>query len=358
MVELTHGNILEAETEALVNTVNCVGVMGRGIALQFRKAFPENFKVYEAACENKEVSPGKVLVFETGRLTGPRFIINFPTKRHWRGKSRIEYIDSGLKSLVDEIKKRKIKSVAVPPLGCGLGGLSWQSVRPRIMRAFDELPNVRALLFEPTGAPKAEEMAKEQRPPKMTLGRAVLIELMVRYLVAVLDPFVSLLEIHKLMYFMQEAGEPLNLKYEKALYGPYARNLRHVLNVIEGHFITGYGDAADKPERPIELLPNAPKVAKDLILSHPETQARFERVARLIHGFETPYGMELLATVHWVATREDARSAEEAIDRTYSWNDRKRIFDGKQIHRAWQVLARQGWLPSEASIGMSDRNGE
>jgi len=349
MVELTRGNILDAKVDALVNTVNCVGVMGRGIALQFKKAFPENFEAYEVACKKKELSPGKVLVFETGRLTGPRFIINFPTKRHWRGKSRIEYIDSGLKSLIDEIRRRKIKSVAVPPLGCGLGGLSWKTVRPRIVRAFNQLPNVRVLLFEPSGAPKAEKMAKAQSPPAMTLGRAVLIELMVRYLVAVLDPFVSLLEIHKLMYFMQEAGEPLNLKYEKALYGPYAKNLRHVLNVIEGHFITGYGDAADKPERPIELLPKAAEAAKDLIVSHPETQARFERVARLIHGFETPYGMELLATVHWVGMHEGARSAEDAIERTYAWNDRKRIFDNKQIRRAWQVLAAQGWLPSDSA---------
>lgn len=350
MVELTRGNILDAQVDALVNTVNCVGIMGRGIALQFKKSFPENFKAYEIACKKKEVRPGTVLVFETGRLTGPRFIINFPTKRDWRGKSRIEDIDSGLESLIDEIRKREIRSVAVPPLGCGLGGLSWNTVRPRIVKAFDQLPNVRALLFEPSGAPKAEKMAKTQRSPEMTLGRAVLIELMVRYLVAVLDPFVSLLEIHKLMYFMQEAGEPLNLKYEKALYGPYAKNLRHVLNVIEGHFITGYGDAADKPERPIELLPKAAEAAKSLIVSHPETQARFERVARLIHGFETPYGMELLATVHWVATREGAHSAEHAIERTYAWNDRKRIFDSKQIRRAWQVLAAQRWLPSDSAI--------
>jgi len=353
MVELTRGNILEADVEALVNTVNCVGVMGRGIALQFRKAFPENFKAYELACKRKEVRPGKVFVLETGRLTGPRFIINFPTKRHWRGKAQIEYIDAGLESLVDEIRKRKIKSVAVPPLGCGLGGLNWKSVRPRIVRAFEELPNARILLFEPTGAPRAQKMAKEQRPPKMTLGRAVLIELMVRYLIAVLDPFVSLLEIHKLMYFMQEAGEPLNLKYEKALYGPYARNLRHVLNLIEGHYVTGYGDAADKPERPIELLPKAAESARNLVLSHPETQARFERVARLIHGFETPYGMELLATVHWVATREGARSAGEAIERTYKWNDRKRVFDSKQIRRAWQVLADQQWLSDQAGVETS-----
>src|SRR5260370_13224320 len=174
MIELTHGDILQADTEALVNTVNCVGVMGRGIALQFRKAFLENFKAYEAACERGEVRPGKMLVFETGRLTGPRYIINFPTKRHWKGKSRMEDIDAGLSALVQEIRKRGIGSVAVPPLGCGLGGLHWGEVRPKIVSAFEELPKVRVLLFEPAGAPKADEMVKQTRVPTMTTGRAVL----------------------------------------------------------------------------------------------------------------------------------------------------------------------------------------
>src|SRR5882724_370003 len=229
-----------------------------------------------------------MLVFDTGRLTGPRYIINFPTKRHWKGKSRIEDIEAGLPALIAEIKKRGIRSVAVPPLGCGLGGLNWFEVRPRIVKAFEELPDVRVLVFEPAGAPEPAEMVKERKIPNMTPGRAVLIELMSRYLSAVMDPFVTLLEIHKLMYFMQEAGENLRLKYEKGLYGPYAKNLRPVLNVIEGHFISGYGDAEDDPERPIELLPGATESAAALIETLPETQARFDRVfdrvARLIHG--------------------------------------------------------------------------
>jgi len=349
MVELTHGDILQADTEALVNTVNCVAVMGRGIALQFRKAFPENFKAYARACERKEVHPGKMLVYETGLLTGPRFIINFPTKRHWKGKSRVEDVDAGLRALIEETRIRGIRSVAVPPLGCGLGGLDWRIIRPKIVRAFEALPDVRVLLFEPTGAPKPEQMAKERRVPRMTPGRAVLIELMVRYLTAVLDPFVSLLEIHKLMYFMQEAGERLNLKYEKGTYGPYATNLRHVLSLVEGHFITGYGDADDKPERPIELLPEAASAAAGLLASHPETQERFDMVARLIHGFETPYGMELLATTHWVCTREGARSVDEAVTRTYAWSDRKRMFNAKQIRLAWQVLVDRGWISKSSS---------
>jgi O-acetyl-ADP-ribose deacetylase (regulator of RNase III) len=344
MIELAHGDILLADAEALVNTVNCVGVMGRGIALQFRKAYPENFKLYEAACEREEVRPGQMLVFETGLLTGPKYIINFPTKRHWKGKSRMEDIDAGLPALVHEIKKRGIRSMAVPPLGCGLGGLDWNKVRPKIMCAFEELPEVKVVLFEPSGAPKAEEMVKEQRAPAMTPGRAVLVELMSRYLAAVMDPFITLLEIHKLMYFMQEAGENLRLKYEKATYGPYAKNLRHVLSLVEGHFISGHGDAEDDPERPIELLPGVTESASAFIESHPGTQARFDRVAMLIHGFETPYGMELLATVHWVCTREGAKFADDAIKLTYAWNERKKNFDRRQIALARDVLAGQGWL--------------
>ncbi|MGA2591864.1 MAG: macro domain-containing protein [Bryobacteraceae bacterium] len=344
MIEITHGDILTANTEALVNTVNCVGVMGRGIALQFRKAFPENFKVYEAACGREEVRPGKMLVFETGLMTGPRYIINFPTKRHWKGRSQMRDIDAGLPTLIEEIKTRGIRSVAVPPLGCGLGGLDWSEVRPKILQAFENLPDVRVLLFEPSGPPKAEEMVKERRVPGMTAGRAVLVELMSRYLAAVMDPFITLLEIHKLMYFMQEAGEELRLQYEKATYGPYAKNLRHVLSLVEGHFITGYGDAEDNPEKPIELLPGVTAVASAFIESHPETQGRFDRVARLIHGFETPFGMELLATVHWVCTREGAKSEDDAVERTYAWSERKKGFEQKQIALARDVLAAQGWL--------------
>lgn len=344
MIELKQGDILLAEADALVNSVNCVGIMGRGIALQLRKAFPENFGVYQAACKRKEVRPGKMFVYETGLLQ-PRFIINFPTKRHWKGRSRIEDIDAGLRGLVKEIRHRKIRSVAVPPLGCGLGGLDWNVVRPRITRAFEDLPNVRVLLFEPAGAPKVEDMVIEHHLPRMTPGRAVLIELMRRYLAAVLYPFVSLLEIHKLMYFMQEAGEHLNLKYEKGIYGPYAKNLRHVLTLIEGHFTTGFGDAADEPERSIELLPGVSGLAKGFVASHLDTHKRVQRVARLIHGFETPYGMELLSTVHWVSSREGASSADDAIRKTYDWSQRKQIFADKQIRLAWDVLSGQGWLP-------------
>ena len=344
MVELTRGDILAADAEALVNTVNCVGIMGRGIALQFRKAFPENYKAYKALCNRKGLQPGMVFVHDLGRLVNPRYVINFPTKRHWRSKSRIDDIEAGLDALVEEVRKRDIHSIAVPPLGCGLGGLSWREVRPRIEAAFSGMPAVHVLLYEPKGAPAPAEMAKEKEAPRMTVGRAALVALMRRYLAAAMDPFVSLLEIHKLMYFMQEAGEGLELRYQKAPYGPYAENLRHVLSRIEGHFISGYGDAEDRPDKQIELQPTASERAEALLKRHPDTQRRFDRVVDLIEGFETPFAMELLATVHWVAAYERASTAEQAVALTYAWNERKRMFQEDHIGIAWDVLGRKGWV--------------
>jgi O-acetyl-ADP-ribose deacetylase (regulator of RNase III) len=344
MIKLQQGDILHADAEAIVNTVNCVGIMGRGIALQFRKAFPENYKAYKAACNRGELQPGKMFVFDLNRFQHPRFIINFPTKRHWRGKSRIEDIKVGLKALIEEVRRLKIQSIAIPPLGCGLGGLDWDEVRPLIEQAFHELPEARVLIYEPTGAPSAEEMAKERKAPKMTIARATLLGLMRRYLAAVMDPSVTLLEIHKLMYFMQESGETLKLKYNKGLYGPYAENLRHVLSAIEGHFISGYGDAEDNPGKQIELKIEAAERAEAFLKDHPEAQARFDRVANLIDGFETPFGMELLATVHWIARREKAASVSDAVAKVYKWNDRKQMFKEQHIQLAWELLDRKGWL--------------
>lgn len=344
MIELTRGDIHKARADALVNTVNCVGVMGRGIALQFSKAFPEVFRAYQAACKRGEVQPGKVASYDLNRFEPPHYVINVPTKKHWRGKSRMDFIEAGLTALVEEVRRLGVKSVAVPPLGCGLGGLDWSEVRPRIERAFAALPDVRVLLFEPAGAPSAEEMARDERTPKMTEGRALLLGLMRRYLAAVMDPTVTLLEIHKLMYFMQESGQNLRLNYAKGPYGPYAEDLRHVLTHIEGHFIVGYGDAADKPDKPIAPKAEAVAAAEEFLKDHPKVHERFDRVGKLIEGFETPYGMELLSTVHWVARHEGAADFAQAVEKTYAWSDRKRMFRPEHLRVAWDALTREGWL--------------
>ncbi|MCB1917144.1 MAG: macro domain-containing protein [Rhodocyclaceae bacterium] len=352
MIEYTHGDILKCEAEALVNTVNCVGVMGRGIALQFRKAHPANFEAYAAACKLEEVQPGRMFVFETGYLTPPRVIINFPTKRHWRGKSRIEDIEAGLKALVETISAYGIRSIAVPPLGSGLGGLDWdKEVRPLVDAALRPLENVRVLVFEPKGAPASDTMQHRREPPKMTAGRAALVELMHRYLGGLLDPFVTLLEVHKLMYFMQEAGEPLRLRYKQAPYGPYAENLRHVLNEIEGHLIAGYADGGDAPDKQLSLVPGAEQEASAFLGAHASTRERFDRVSALVEGFETPFGLELLSTVHWVMKRERSGSLSDLVASTYAWNERKRQFTPRQIGIAAEVLATKGWVAEPSAMG-------
>jgi O-acetyl-ADP-ribose deacetylase (regulator of RNase III) len=351
MIEYKSGDILVEDAEALVNTVNCVGIMGRGIALQFKKAFPENFKAYEAACRRRELQPGRMFVFTTNQLANPRYIINFPTKRHWRGKSRLSDIEAGLDALVNEIEGRRIRSIAIPPLGSGLGGLDWSDVRRRIEKALSALDDVRVTVFEPKGAPDAKEMVRSSEVPNMTAGRAALVGLVHRYLAGLLDPFVTLLEVHKLLYFMQEAGEPLRLRYKEAIYGPYAENLRHVLREIEGHLVSGYADGGDVPDKQLELVPGAVDDATQFLEGDADTLARFKRVADLVEGFETSFGLELLSTVHWVATRGEARTADDVVDRTYAWGDRKRRFSPTQILLALDVLNQKGWLPDTMPAG-------
>ena len=345
MIDYRSGDVITQDAEALVNSVNCVGIMGRGIALQFKKAFPENFEAYKAACRRSDVQPGRMFVFETNRMTNPRYIINFPTKRHWRGKSRLKDIEDGLLSLVEVIRTRGIRSVAIPPLGSGLGGLSWSDVRERIERALGTLTDTRVVVFEPEGAP---EKVRSSEVPKMTPGRAALVGLVNHYLAGLMEPFVTLLEVHKLMYFMQEAGERLRLRYVPAPYGPYAENLRHVLQAIEGHLISGFADGGDTPEKQLQLVPGAMSDASAYLQGHPDTRMRFDQVTDLVEGFETPFGLELLSTIHWVATHDNVRTMEEIIAATYEWNERKRMFSEDQLRLAVEILTEKGWLPHDA----------
>lgn len=350
MIYHTQGDILRDESEALVNTVNCVGVMGRGIALQFKNFFPENFKAYARACQNSEVQAGRMFVHETGQLTNPRYIINFPTKRHWRGKSRMEDIESGLAALVKTIQERQIRSIAIPPLGSGLGGLNWAEVRHRIEEALAPLNDVQVKVYGPIGAPSTDKLVRNREVPKMTPGRAALVDLMDRYLAGLLDPSVTLLEVHKLMYFMQEAGEPLRLNYSKGPYGPYAENLRHVLKKIEGHLVAGYDDGGDVPTKQLKLVPGAVDDARKFLETDMQTRERFDRVSKLVDGFESPFGLELLATVHWMAVKENIRSTEKVEEKIYAWGPQKPQFTPRQIQLAQERLVRDCWIsPLDAS---------
>ena len=344
MIKYKTGDLFNEDVEALVNSVNCVGVMGRGIALQFKNLFPDNFKEYAKACKHKEVQPGQMFVFETKQLANPRYIINFPTKRHWRGKSRMEDIESGLKSLVSEVRERNIQSIAIPPLGSDLGGLNWSDVRPLIDTTLRELGDVDVFVFTPGSAPSDGRPNRSKNVPKMTPARAALVSLMHRYILGLLDPFITLLEVHKLMYFLEYAGEPLKLNFQKGTYGPYAENMRHVMRDIEGHLISGYKDGGDAPSKELELVPGALKDAEAYLQNQPDTMQRLERVSDLVDGFESSFGLELLATVHWVVNENSSATDDEIITLTYAWNQRKKMFTERQIHIALKTLRDKGWI--------------
>jgi O-acetyl-ADP-ribose deacetylase (regulator of RNase III) len=352
-IEYKRGDVLQQDAEALVNSVNCVGVMGRGVALQFKRAFPGNFKAYQIACRHGDVRPGRMLVYETGKLTNPRFIINFPTKRHWRGRSRLEDIESGLLALVQVIQERGIKSIALPPLGSGLGGLDWKLVKARIQAALSGLRDVNVTVFEPQPAGAIRPLPHGE-VPKMTPGRAALLGLMNAYLRALMDPALSLLEVHKLMYFMQEAGERLRLRFVKAPYGPYAENLRHVLQAVEGHYVEGYV-GVDAPTTHLNLLPGAIEDAEATLESSRTTRDRFQEVAALVEGFETSHGLELLATVHWLMKHQGLRprTLDEVINQTHAWDPRKARFTDAQIAMAVERLASKGWIEPPLPSGSS-----
>ena len=225
---------------------------------------------------------------------------------------------------------------------------NWQNragrdVRPRIEEALGGFDNLDVVVFEPSGAPAPERMARGHEVPKMTSGRAALIGLMDRYLNGLLDPFVTVLEVHKLMYFMQAAGERLKLRYVKGLYGPYAENLRHVLGAVEGHFVSGYADGGDRPDKLLELLPGAAESAAEVLRRSHRARERFDRVTDLVDGFESAFGLELLSTVHWVLAHDAPALRDDLVAHTYAWNERKRRFSPRQINLAADVLTDKGW---------------
>jgi O-acetyl-ADP-ribose deacetylase (regulator of RNase III) len=347
MIEYETGDILKANVQALVNTVNCEGVMGKGIALQFKLKFPENFRAYETVCNQDELEPGRLFVFDRGQLfeenDGPQYIINFPTKTHWRKPSKLEYIEQGMDALVEEVQQRDIESIAIPPLGCGNGGLDWEDVEAIIERHIEALPEVRVVLYPPGYEPDVDDIEVETDRPNMTPGRALVIKLLDIYQDSGYRH--GKLEVQKLAYLLQAAGQEMRLDYVAGTYGPYANNLNHVLQRIEGHFTEGYGNREQDSE--IRLLDGAVKEAEEEISDEEDIERRLARVQNVIEGFETPFGLELLTTVLWVV-QEDPRagnSVHRIITRIHDWNRRKReLFTPEQIQVAWERLREQGWI--------------
>lgn len=308
MVKFVRGNLLEADTEALVNTVNTVGVMGKGVALMFKEAFPENFKLYEAACEDKRVRLGEMFVTERNDLYGPKWIINFPTKAHWRYPSKIEWIAKGLDDLKAVVEHNNIKSIAIPPLGAGNGGLEWHEVRELIVSKLDSLNNVEVVVYEPTR--QYQNVAKRTGVDKLTPARALIAELVRRY--CILGIQCSLLEVQKLGYFVErfanrEGLDAMKFEFGANKYGPYSDKMKHMLNALDGSYLhcdRRLGDAG--PFEPIHF-DDERKEHVSAYFSTTEAKpyrSALEATSKLIDGFESPLGMELLATVDWLVRHE------------------------------------------------------
>lgn len=350
MISEANGNLLDAPVDALVNTVNTVGIMGKGIALQFKRAYPAMFKDYASAAKRDEVTIGRMHIWHTGQLDGPRVLINFPTKRHWRSGSKLADIEAGLNDLAEVIRRENIRSIAVPPLGCGHGGLEWAEVEPLIRTKLGQLDDVDIRLYPPTGAPAAADMRTGGPAPRMTLGRAALIEIIGRYSAVALEGATPI-AVQKLMYFLQICGEELSLRFEGNHYGPYADNLRAVLREIEGHYLQGFGDGSKRVEvsEPFRLLPGARDAASQELSDQKETLNRIDRVMELTSGFESANSLELLATVHWIVVHPmaEGRSDDDIVAEVRRWSNRKaRLFTPGQIHKALDVMRDRGWLDS------------
>ncbi|HWG38311.1 MAG TPA: macro domain-containing protein [Terriglobales bacterium] len=318
MITFTRGNLLDAGTEALVNTVNTVGVMGKGIALMFREQYPENFRAYAAACERGQVHVGKVFVTERPALQGPRWIINFPTKMHWRQRSRMEWIVQGLADLALVIRERGIRSIAVPPLGAGNGGLRWAEVRLAIERALAELPDVNVLVYEPTA--EYQNVAKRTGVEALTPARALVTEAVRRYWVLGIE--CTNLEVQKLGWFLERAmdsvgGENvLNFQFRADRYGPYSEQLRHLLDKLDGTYLHCAKRLSDAGPADTIWFDLARIDRVELFLRQGGSSGLHEvlnAVDARIDGFQSPLGMELLATVDWLLEREHAEATVAGI---------------------------------------------
>jgi O-acetyl-ADP-ribose deacetylase (regulator of RNase III) len=318
MMRFVQGNLLTAETDAVVNTVNTVGVMGKGIALMFKERFPKNYEAYAAACERGEVQIGKMFVTSNDELGGPRWIINFPTKKHWRQPTKLDWVLEGLDSLKVVIVEKRIRSIAIPPLGCGNGGLEWKVVRPAIETALSNLVDVDIIVYEPTE--QYQNVAKKTGFEKLTPARALIAEAVRRYWVLGIE--CTLLETQKLAWFLERTikqmnlPDPLDLRFIADRYGPYANRLTHLLNGLDGSYLHCDKRLADA--RPFDTIwfEETKRSRLELYLKSNEVKLylpALEAMDELIDGFQSPLGMEALATVDWLIYRENAESTLASI---------------------------------------------
>lgn len=323
MIQYKTGNLLDSKAQALVNTVNTVGVMGKGIALQFKNMFPNNYKLYSIACKNRQLKVGQLLVTkEESLLGGEQIIINFPTKTSWRLPSEYEYIEAGLIELAKLIKEKKIKSIAIPPLGSGNGGLDWNKVKPLLEKHLDDVDSD-IYIFEPSSA--IQEVLKKERV-KLTPARAMLLSVL--YELVRNGEFVSEFSSEKIAYFLQRFGarESFKLEFEPNFYGPYSGKVKHVLYHLNGSYVMGYSSKDKKPFEELGLVTDAEKEVTEF-LNQPDSEKFLDIVKRakqFLHGFYSPFGLELLSTIDFIISQKKATTEEDIIKELERWSDRKK----------------------------------
>jgi O-acetyl-ADP-ribose deacetylase (regulator of RNase III) len=340
MIKVFEGDMMQSKAEALVNTVNTVGVMGKGIALQFKEAFPSNNKAYIDACKRKELQPGKLLaVWDENLQLGKKLIINFPTKEHWRYPSKYEFIEKGLVVLRELLQKENIKSVAIPPLGSGNGGLDWSKVRPMIENALGGL-NTEIMIYEPNAAIKAilqkQDVKKEIR---LTPARASLLYALFAF--ESMGEYSSLFVANKLAYFLQRKGQKLNLDFKAHYYGPYAIGVEKVLYHLNGVYLKGMEQGNTKPFEPLQLNYEKWKEIKQYIvkeLSY-EDARRVESLIQFLSGFTSELSLEILSTVDFIIAENPQYSIDEVMKAIANWNMRKKeLFKREYVQSSYNYL--------------------
>lgn len=320
MIKYVTGNILDSEAQAIVNTVNTMGVMGKGIALQFKKAFPNNYKLYSLACKKKEVVVGKMFVTNDRNISsGEKIIINFPTKQNWRKPSEYIYIEGGLDDLITIIKQNKINSIAIPPLGAGNGGLKWEKVKKIIEHKLNTL-NIEIFVYEPTS--QIEEKLKKERV-RLTEARALL--LYVLYDLVKNGEYVSEFSSEKVSYFLQRFGAEkyFKLQFTPYFYGPYSGKVRFVLNALNGSYIMGYSDMNKKPFEPLTLVANGFNEVRSYIENNSELSIIAKDTTRFLNGFYSDFALELLSSIDFIASKENSFDKHIISKKLNEWNDRK-----------------------------------
>ncbi len=321
MIKYIKGNILESSAEAIVNTVNTVGVMGKGIALQFKKAFPSNYKAYRDACKKGEIKIGSLFVYtDSNIISGEKVIINFPTKTDWRKSSEYDYIEKGLDHLLKIINENNIKSIAIPPLGAGNGGLEWEQVK-RIIHTKMQSLEIDVFIFEPNNQ-ILEHLKKEK--VKLTKARALLLDVL--YDLVGNGEYVSEFSSEKICYFLQHFGAQnlFKLKFTPQFYGPYSGKVRYILNVLNGSYIMGYSDMNTKPFQPLTILQDGYNDVKEYIENDNELSKISEKTKKFLSGFYSDFGLELLSSVYYIISKNNTLDASLVMTKLSEWNNRKR----------------------------------